>query len=56
MNNINKFIIFLSFFIFGCTPGLIEENKLSQKIDRLDMNIFSNTGDKIYSIKKLNIR
>jgi len=37
--------------ILGCTTNVIEENKVEQKIDRLDMDIFSNKGEKIYSIK-----
>ncbi len=49
MNKIYRLIIFLSVFSFGCTPNLIEEN-IIQRIDSLDMNIFSKTGDKIYSI------
>ena len=50
MNNIYRLIIFLPLFILGCTPNVIEENKLVQKINSLDMNIFSKKGDKIYSI------
>ena len=34
----------------GCTPILIEDNKATQKIESLDMNIFSKRGDKIYSV------
>ena len=40
--------------MFGCTPNVIEENKVIQKIDSLDMNIFSKSGDKIYSITSPN--
>ena len=36
--------------MFGCAPNAIEENKVIQKIDSLDMNIFSMKGDKLYSI------
>ncbi len=50
MNNIYRLIIFLSFFNLGCTPNVIEENKVIQKIYSLDMNIYSKRGDKIYSI------
>jgi len=50
MKNIYRLIIFLPFIILGCTPNVIEENKLVQKIESLDMNIFSKKGDKIYSI------
>ena len=50
MNRIHRLISFLSIFIFGCTPNVIEENNVKQKIDNLDMIIYSNKGDKIYSI------
>ena len=50
MNNIYVLIILLQVFILGCTPNVIEQNKLIQKINRLDMNIFSNRGNKLYSI------
>ena len=50
MNNIYRLIIFLPFFMLGCAPNLIDENKVIQKMDNLDMNIFSKTGIKIYSI------
>ncbi len=36
--------------MFGCSPNVIEENKVTQKIANLDMNIFSQKGDKLYSI------
>ena len=50
MNNIYRIIIFLPFFMIGCAPNVIDENKVIQKMDNLDMNIFSKTGVKIYSI------
>jgi len=51
MNNIYRLIIFLPLFILGgCAPNVIDENKIIQKIDNLDMNIFSIKGDKIYNI------
>ena len=50
MNIIYRLIIFLPFVVLGCAPNVIEENKVIQKIDSLDMNIFSKKGDKIYSI------
>ena len=50
MTNIYRLIIFIPFLLLGCTPNLIEENKLVQKIESLDMNIFSKNGEKIYSI------
>ena len=54
MNKINKLISLLPVFILGCNPNLIEENTIIQKIDSLDMNIFSKRGDKIYSITSPN--
>ena len=40
--------------MIGCAPNLIVENKVTQKIDSLDMNIYSKNGDKIYSITSPN--
>ena len=40
--------------MLGCAPSVIDENKVIQKIDSLDMNIFSKSGDKIYSITSPN--
>ena len=54
MINIYRLIIFLPFIILGCAPNVIKENKVIQKIDSLDMNIFSKSGDKIYSISSPN--
>jgi len=50
MNNINILKFFLPFVIFGCAPDVVEEKRVIQKINSLDMNVFSKTGDKIYSI------
>ena len=49
-----RLIIFLPFFILGCTPNVIEKSKVIQKIDSLDMNIFSKSGEKLYSITSPN--
>ena len=49
-----KSIIFLQFVILGCTSNVIQESKVVQKIDNLDMNIFSKKGEKIYSITSPN--
>jgi len=54
MNNIYRLIIFLSFVMLGCSPNVIEEKKIIQKINTLNMKIFSKTGDKIYSITSPN--
>ena len=40
--------------MLGCAPNVIDENKVKQKIDSLDMTIFSKRGDKLYSITSPN--
>ena len=50
MSKIFTLIIFLPVFVLGCKSKVIEENKFTQKINSLDMNIFSMKGEKIYSI------
>ena len=50
MNNICRLIFILPLFIIGCSPNVIKEEKTTLKIDNLDLNIFSKSGDKIYSI------
>jgi len=35
--------------MLGCATNVIDENKVVQKIESLDMTIFSKSGDKIYS-------
>ena len=50
MPNLYRLIIFLPFLVLGCAPNVNVENKVIQKIDSLDMNIFSKKGDKIYTI------
>ena len=54
MNKIHRLFILLPAFIIGCAPNVIEENKVIQKIESLNMNIFSKQGDKIYSITSPN--
>jgi len=54
MNKFYRLIILLQVFILGCGPNSIKENKTIQKIDSLDMNIYSKSGDKIYSITSPN--
>jgi len=54
MSNIYRLIIFLPLFMLGCAPNVIDENKVIQKIESLDMTIFSKRGDKIYSITSPN--
>ena len=50
MSKIFNLIIFLPVFVLGCKSKVIEENKFTQRINSLDMNIFSMKGEKIYSI------
>ncbi len=50
MNNIYKSIIIFPFLLLGCKPNVTEVNRIMQKIDSLDMNIYSNKGEKIYRI------
>ena len=54
MSNIYRLIIFLPLFMIGCTQNIIDEKKVIQKIESLDMTIFSKSGDKIYSITSPN--
>ena len=54
MSNIYRLIIFLPLFILGCAQTVIDENIVKQKIESLDMTIFSKSGDKIYSITSPN--
>ena len=54
MSNIHRLIIFLPLFMLGCAPNVIDEYKVIQKIESLDMSIFSKSGDKIYSITSPN--
>ena len=54
MTNIYRLIIFLPLFMLSCSPNVVKENKLIQKIDSLDMTIFSKRGDKLYSINSPN--
>ena len=54
MSNNYRLIILLPLFMLGCAPNVIDENKVIQKIDSLDMTIFSKSGEKIYSIKSPN--
>ena len=50
MTKIYRLIFFLPILFLGCTSNLVEEKKVIQKIASLDMNIFSQEGDKLYTI------
>ncbi len=54
MNKIHRLIIFLPIFILGCSTTIIKENKAVQKINSLDLNIYSKSGKKLYSITSPN--
>ena len=41
MSNIYRLIILLPFFMLGCAPKVIEENKVTQKIESLNMDEWS---------------
>ena len=40
--------------MIGCAPNVNDQNKIIQKIDSLDMTIFSEKGTKLYSITSQN--
>ena len=40
--------------MLGCDTNITDQNKVLQKIESLDMTIFSKSGDKIYSISSPN--
>ena len=48
MNNIYKSIIIFPFLLLGCKPSV--DVKIMQKIDSLDMDKYSNQGEKVYRI------
>ena len=50
MNNLFKSILILPIFIIGCAPKIIEEKDFAKEINSLDLNIFSKTGEKKYTI------
>jgi LPS export ABC transporter protein LptC len=50
MNKIYSLIIILQLVILGCTTNVNKEYKITKKINSLDLNIFSKSGDKKYSI------
>ena len=54
MSNIYRLIIFLPLFMLGCAPNVINKNKVLQKIDNLDMTVFSKKGDLLYTITSPN--
>ena len=51
MNKFYKILILVPYLILGCKYEPIDEKILLQRIDSLDMNIYSSQGKKIYTIK-----
>ncbi len=51
MNKIYKIILLISLLISGCKSTVIEDKKFNQSIDSFNMNIYSNNGTKLFSIK-----
>ena len=51
MNKFYKILILVPYLILGCKYKPIDEKILLQRIDSLDMNIYSGQGEKIYTIK-----
>ena len=51
MNKFNKVLIVILILISGCKTKQFNEEKMSQRIDSFNMNIFSNQGNKIFTIK-----
>ena len=54
MSNIYRLFILLPLVMLGCAPNAIEEKTITQKIESLDMNIFSKNGEKKYYITSPN--
>ena len=50
MNKVNILTIILPIVLLGCKPNVIKETVVTKQINSLDLNIFSKTGDKKYSI------
>ena len=50
MNKFNLFITLISFLILSCNAKKSNYVFPVQKIDNLDLNLFSKNGEKIYSI------
>ena len=51
MNKIYKFLFIIPIIISGCKTTEINEKLISQSIDNLNLNIFSNEGEKLFTIK-----
>ena len=51
MNKAYKLLILIPILISGCNTNQSNHKSLSQNIDSFDMSVYTNQGDKIYSIK-----
>ena len=51
MNSVYKLIILFPLLILGCSSKQIDKNNINQEIDTLNLNIYSNEGNKIYTVK-----
>ena len=54
MNKICKLIILIPILILGCKSNKINDTKVNQSIESLNMNLFSNKGKKLLTIKSPN--
>ena len=51
MSKLFRVLILLSIFVSGCKSENILEKKIIQRIDKFNMNVYTNDGNRIYSIK-----
>ena len=51
MNSSYKLLIIITLLIIGCNPRADNKTIITQSINSMDMNIFSNEGEKFLSIK-----
>ena len=51
MNRFYNLLFIIPMIIIGCKTKEVDEKVISQSINSLNMNIISNEGDKLYSIK-----
>ena len=54
MNKIYKLLFIIPIIIAGCKTTEINEKLISQSIDNLNLNIFSNEGEKLFTIQSPN--
>ena len=50
MNKLYKSLLILPIFIIGCAPNIIEKKDFTKEVNNLDLNIFSENGEKKYTI------